>query len=79
MVLQPCPATCQQRELALCSSTKIVEIISCFLIAASEWLRAQTSAWGVEAASGINGQHRKIPGLKSRSISYDKETDEKPQ
>lgn len=57
-VLQPRPATCQQRELALCCSAKIVEIISSFLIPASEWLQAQTSAWGVEAASGINSQHK---------------------
>lgn len=62
-VPQPRPATCQQRELALCCSAKIVQIISCFLIPGSEWLRAQTSAWGVESASGINGQHKKILDL----------------
>lgn len=62
-VPQPHPATCQQRELALCRSAKIVEIISCFLIPGSEWLRAQTSAWGMEAASSINGQHGKFLDL----------------
>lgn len=78
-VPQPCPATCQQRELALCCSAKIVEIISCFLILGSEWLQAQTPAWGVEAASGINGQHRKFLDLNHVIFPVIREQDEKPR
>lgn len=76
---QPRPATCQQRELALCCSAKIVEIISCFLTPGSEWLQAQTSAWGVEAASGINGQHRKFLGLNHVIFPAIRKQDEKPR
>lgn len=79
VVPQPRPATCQQRELALCCSTRIVEIISCFLIPASEWLQAQTPAWGVEAASGINGQHRKFLDINHVIFPVIREQDEKPR
>lgn len=78
-VLQPRPATCQQRDLALCCSAKIVEIISCFLIPGSEWLQAQTSAWAVEAASGRNGQHRKFLDLNHVIFPVIREQDEKPR
>lgn len=78
-VPQPHPATCQQRELALCRSAKIVEIISCSLIPGSEWLRAQTSAWGVEAASGINGQHRKLLDLNHVTFLTIRKQDKKPR
>lgn len=45
----------------------------------SEWLQAQTSAWGVEAASGINGQHKKFLDLNHVIFLVIRKQDEKLQ